>query len=270
MWLIAKIRNGREIINSTLSSGVCTWNAAFDVARIRQTSLPPAREREIRLPFTREIESTRPGFFVKLKIYANQRRSIERAARCTTRARATLPLPERGEECFPTAGNLISATLRGPEIRRRVVLFPSRVTDSIVNSHDLKKACRVFPSPSSPLFHPFTGCERNVFLFFFDLESAANTIRILLNSDRLLICEKFKKSLQFSKLTWMLTKMSALSTIFNLLCPFINVISFVIIHLGNKIGPQKKGTIIRWFNRQIIFEFVSSNHYIISLLGYYT
>lgn len=128
---------------------------------------PPAREREIRLPFTREIESTRPGFFVKLKIYANQRRSIERAARCTTRARATLPLPERGEECLSTAGNLISATLRGPEIRRRVVLFPSRVTDSIVNSHDLKKACRVFPSPSSPLFHPFTGCERNVFLFFF-------------------------------------------------------------------------------------------------------
>lgn len=167
MWLIAKIRNGREIINSTLSSGVCTWNAAFDVARIRQTSLLPAREREIRLPFTREIESTRPGFFVKLKIYANQRRSIERAARCTTRARATLPLPKRGEECLSTAGNLISATLRGPEIRRRVVLFPSRVTDSIVNSHDLKKACRVFPSPSSPLFHPFTGCERNVFLFFF-------------------------------------------------------------------------------------------------------
>lgn len=114
------------MITSTLSSG------AFDVARLEETSLPLPRGNgeEIRLPFTREIESTRPGFFVKLKIYANQK-AFHRTRGGAPRvlfSRAPCPTPCRGEECLSTAGNLISATLPGPEIRRRVVLFPCRVT----------------------------------------------------------------------------------------------------------------------------------------------
>lgn len=119
----------------------------------------PAREGEIRLPFTREIESTRPGFFVKLKIYANQRRSIERAAVHHACSR-TLPHPAR--RGVPFHGRKFNfchfARTRNTTSSGS---FPVPSHGSIVNSRDLKKACRVFPLSPSP-FLPFTGCERNV------------------------------------------------------------------------------------------------------------
>lgn len=126
----------------------------------------PAREGEIRLPFTREIESTRPGFFVKLKIYANQRRSIERAAVHHACSR-TLPHPAR--RGVPFHGRKFNfchfARTRNTTSSGS---FPVPSHSSIVNSRDLKKACRVFPPSPSPLSsHSPVANETFCFLLFF-------------------------------------------------------------------------------------------------------
>jgi hypothetical protein len=68
--------------------------------------------------------------------------------------------PNRDAESISTTGNLISPTLRGPEIRRRVVLFrpDGSSHDSMINSRAWRHMTQEDLSRQStfPSFFPFT------------------------------------------------------------------------------------------------------------------